>query len=61
MSFTEIVNGTGELIQSSFLILKSLKQTPNIIFISVFSALFIGWVIKMVKYNKEAEKSGSMK
>ena len=61
MSFTDVVNKTGELILSTFGILKDLKNIPNEIFIGILGALFLWWVLKMVKFNKEAEQAGTMK
>lgn len=61
MSFTELINKTGELIESSFGIFKFLANSPNVIFATIFSALFIWWIWKMAKYDKEAEQTGSMR
>lgn len=61
MSFTELIYKTGELIESSFGILQSLRNTPNIIFISVLSLLFLWWIWKMAKFDKEAEQAGTMR
>lgn len=61
MSFTEATNKLGEAIESTFPIMKSLNNTPNIIFITVMSVLFLWWIWKMAQYDKESEQSGSMR
>lgn len=61
MSFTELINKTGEIIESTFGILQSLKNAPNIIFISILSILFLWWIRKMAKFDKEAEQAGTMR
>lgn len=61
MSFADLMYETGEAVQSTFGILTSLKNTPNVIFITIMSFLFLWWIWKMVQYDKEAEQSGGMK
>ena len=61
MSFTDIINKTGELIESSIGMMKSLQNAPNILFITILSILFLGWIRKMAKFDKEAEESGTMR
>lgn len=61
MSFTELIYKTGDLIASSFGIMESLKNSPNVVFITILSVLFLWWIWKMAKYDKEAEQSGTMR
>ncbi len=61
MTFGDLIYKTGELIQSSFGILKSLQNLPNKFFITTLSVLFLWWVWKMAKFDKEAEQSGTMR
>lgn len=61
MSFTDLIYKTGELIESSFGILKSLKNAPNVLFFGVLSVLFLWWIWKMAKFDNEAEQSGTMR
>lgn len=61
MSFTELVNNTGELIQSTFVILESLNNKANILFVLGGIVFFFGWIWKMNQYDKEADRNGTMR
>jgi hypothetical protein len=59
--WNDFVYGLGDFFQWTFKILPTLGDLPNNIFILVGFGLFFYWIKEQNRYNKEAEKNGTLK
>jgi hypothetical protein len=59
--WNDFVYGLGDLLESTFKILPAMGDLPNNIFIVIGFVLFIYWIKEQGRYNKEAEKNGTLK
>lgn len=61
MSWNELVYGLGDLVTLSFELLKAGGNNVNNLFIAAITLVLAAWVFKQIRYNKEAERNGTLK
>lgn len=61
MSFTDFIFTLADLIQSTFGILESLGNLPNVLVVILGFAGVGLWIKMQADYNKKAEQDGSLK
>lgn len=61
MTLTDFWNGIGNIFNQLFSVLESLGNGPNAILWVLIFLLLCFWIWRMGKYNKEADKNGTLK
>lgn len=61
VTMTDVFYGIGDFSQMVFRGMKVLGHGPNIVLWSIIIFLLGYWTMKMKKYNKEADKNGTLK
>jgi len=61
MYWNDLVYGLGDFFQWTFKILPILGNIPNNVFLLIGFVLFFYWIKEQHRYNKEAEKNGTLK
>lgn len=59
--WNDFVYALGDFFQWTFKILPAMGDLPNNIFILIGFGLFFYWIKEQSRYNKEAEKNGTLK
>ena len=61
MTWTDIFNGLGHFFQWTFKLMEALGNGPNVIFWIIIVSLLFVWLRMQAKFNKEADKNGTLK
>jgi len=59
--WNELIYGVGDLAMASFELLKIGNDYVNWLFIIAITFILVGWVVKQIGLNKEAERTGGFK
>ena len=61
MNMTDVFNGIGDFFEWTFKFMKGLGNKPNLFFWLVIAGLIVTWLRMQTKFNKEADKKGTLK
>jgi hypothetical protein len=62
MNWTGIFNAFGRLCQSFFIgVVEKLGNSPNLLYIITGVVVFLIWMSMMARYNKEADRNGTLR
>lgn len=56
--WNDLIYGIGDMIFASFALLEMGSDAVNWFFIGMVAFILVAWVLKQVKYNKEAQETG---
>jgi hypothetical protein len=59
--WNDLVYGIGDAVFASFDLLKVGNDYVNWLFIGAIAFILVGWVVKQIQLNKEAERTGGFK